>query len=159
MNGRNHPDITNSTAYKLHRATTLIDKLADDYLGREHGIHYAPFLVLLMVRVLGEPSQQAIASNLDVSRASVTQRVAGLVDRELLAVASDPADSRANIVRLTSTGAALVERAWLGLEHHQNGLDAGVDEPALIAQLDRIIANALAALGPATARTTQGARS
>jgi DNA-binding MarR family transcriptional regulator len=140
------PDITSSTAFKLHRATVLIDRIADDYLTREHGIHYAPFLVLLMVRVLGEPSQQAIARNLDVSRASVTQRVSGLVESGLLEVTPDPADSRANIVRLTTPGRALVDSAWRGLEQHQSGLDAGVDEPALVAQLDRIISNAVAVL-------------
>ena len=140
------PDITSSTAFKLHRATVLIDRIADDYLTREHGIHYAPFLVLLMVRVLGEPSQQAIARNLDVSRASVTQRVSGLVGSGLLEVTPDPADSRANIVRLTTPGRALVDSAWRGLEQHQSGLDVGVDEPALVAQLDRIISNAVEAL-------------
>ena len=140
------PDITSSTAFKLHRATVLIDRIADDYLTREHGIHYAPFLVLLMVRVLGEPSQQAIARNLDVSRASVTQRVSGLVESGLLEVTPDPADSRANIVRLTTPGRALVDSAWRGLEQHQSGLDVGVDEPALVAQLDRIISNAVEAL-------------
>ena len=140
------PDITSSTAFKLHRATVLIDRIADDYLTRGHGIHYAPFLVLLMVRVLGEPSQQAIARNLDVSRASVTQRVSGLVESGLLEVTPDPADSRANIVRLTESGRELVDRAWRGLEQHQSGLDAGVDEPALVAQLDRIISNAVEAL-------------
>lgn len=139
-------DITASTAFKLHRATVLIDRLADEYLEREHGIRYAPFLVLLMVRVLGEPSQQAIARNLDVSRASVTQRVSGLVDSGLLEVTPDPADSRANIVRLTAPGRVLVDSAWRGLEQHQSGLDAGVDEPALVAQLDRIISNAVEAL-------------
>lgn len=139
-------EITSSTAFKLHRATVLIDRLADNYLEREHAIRYAPFLVLLIVRVLGEPSQQAIAANLDVSRASITQRVTALADRDLIVVSPDPADSRANIVRLTADGLALVDRAWSGLENHQNGLDEGVDEPALIAQLDRIIANAVEAL-------------
>lgn len=140
------PDITSSTAFKLHRATVLIDRIADDYLSREHGIRYAPFLVLLMVRVLGEPSQQAIARNLDVSRASVTQRVSGLVENGLLEVTPDPGDSRANIVRLSTAGRVLVDSAWRGLEQHQSGLDAGVDESALVAQLDRIISNAVEAL-------------
>lgn len=140
------PDITSSTAFKLHRATALIDRVADEYLAREHGIHYAPFLVLLMVRLLGEPSQQAIARSLDVSRASVTQRVSALIERGLLAVSPDPADARANVVRLTTDGAVLVDSAWRGLEQHQSGLDAGVDEPALVAQLDRIISNAVEAL-------------
>ncbi len=136
--------IQNSAVFKLHRAVTLLDRLADEYLEREHGVRYAPFLVLLMVRVLGSTSQHAIAANLDVSRASITQRVAGLAQRGLLAVVPDPADSRANIVSLTPSGLALVSAAWDGLENQQNGLDRGVDEPALVEQLDRLIANAVA---------------
>lgn len=134
-------DITNSTAFKLHQATMLVDRIADDYLQREHGIRYAPFLVLLMVRVMGPTSQQAIAASLDVSRASITQRVATLVADGLLEVTKDPTDARANIVALTSNGAAKVSLAWSGLEEHNSGLDDGVDEPALRAQLDVIISN------------------
>jgi len=134
-------DITQSTAFKLHRATLLIDRLADDYLQREHGIRYAPMLVLLMVRVSGPSSQQAIAHNLDVSRASVTQRVTQLTRDGLLAV--EATDGRTNRVTLTPAGERLFDAAWAGLEAHQNGLERGVDEPALVAQLDRIIANAL----------------
>ena len=140
-------DITTSTAFKLHRATALIDRIADDYLSREHGIRYAPFLVLLMVRVMGESSQRALATALQVSRASITQRVSALVGLGLLAVAGDPRDSRANIVSLTGAGARLVTTAWTGLEQLQDGLDHGVDEPALVAALDRIIANGERILG------------
>lgn len=134
-------DITESLAFKLHRVTALLDRNADDYLSRGHGIRYAPFQVLLLARVLGPTSQQRIAANLGVSRASVTQRLAALVDRGLLAVDPDPQDARANLVRLTEEGTALVDAAWQGLQRRQDGLDDGVDEPALRAQLDRILAN------------------
>ena len=134
-------DILNSTAFKLHQATLLIDRIADEYLQREHGIRYAPFLVLLMARVLGETSQQAIAANLGVSRASVTQRVSALQATGLLDVRTDPNDSRANLVTLTTAGTTTIEAAWTGLEQHQSGLDTGVDEKALAKQLDRLIAN------------------
>ena len=139
--------IRNSTAFKLHQATLLVDRLADEYLVREHGIHYAPFLVLLMTRMLDQPSQQSIAGALGVSRASITQRVGALVERGLLQVAPDPADARANVVELTSAGSTLVEIAWEGLENHQNGLEEGVDDDALAAQLDRIIANGTSIIG------------
>lgn len=133
--------ILNSTAFKLHQATLLIDRSADEYLQREHGIRYPAFLVLLMARVLGPTSQQAIAANLGVSRASITQRVTGLQDAAYLAISKDPTDSRANIVALTAAGTALIDAAWQGLDNHQSGLDEGVDEQALAAQLDRLIAN------------------
>lgn len=140
------PDITDSTAFKLHRATVLIDRIADDYLQTHHGIRYAPFLVLLMVRLIGPTTQQSVAAALNVSRASVTQRVGALVEARLLSVETDPNDSRANRVSLSPEGGALLERAWQGLESHQNGLDDDVDEQALAAQLDRLIANAVSIL-------------
>jgi DNA-binding MarR family transcriptional regulator len=135
--------ITDSTAFKLHRATVLLDRIADDYLVANHGIRYAPFLVLLMARVLGPTTQQAIAANLGVSRASVTQRVSALVASGLMSAEKSATDARANTVVLTEEGATLVDAAWTGLEQHQNGIDEGVDEPALAMQLDRLIANAL----------------
>lgn len=137
-------DITESTAFKLHRATVLLDRLADSYLQREHGIRYAPFLVLLMARVLGPTSQQAIADNLDVSRASISQRVSQLVADGL--VETTATDGRTHRVALTPRGTELFDRAWAGLEAHQNGVDDGVDDAALATQLDRLIANATALL-------------
>lgn len=139
--------IRTSTAFKLHQATHLVDRLADEYLVREHGIHYAPFLVLLMARLAGASNQQAIAQALGVSRASVTQRVGALVDRGLLRVRPDPSDARANLVELTPEGTELVETAWQGLEHHRTGLEDGVDEQQLAQQLDRIIANGTTIIG------------
>lgn len=133
--------ILDSVAFKLHQATALLDRAADAYLQREHGIRYAPFLVLLMVRVMGEPSQRAIADAIDVSRASITQRVSQLTESGLVTVEADPRDVRANLVRLTDAGVGLVDAAWAGLEEHDSGLGAGVDEAAIVAQLDRIIAN------------------
>jgi DNA-binding MarR family transcriptional regulator len=135
-----------STAFKLHRATVLIDRLADAYLVREHGIHYSAFVVLLMASVLGEASQTTIAENLAVSRASITQRVAALAEAGLVEVRPDPSDSRAKLVRLTGHGHTVFASAWQGLEAHQSGLDEGVDEVALAAQLDSLIANALRVL-------------
>jgi len=136
--------ITDSTAFKLHRVTALIDRLADDYLYSNHGIRYAPMLVLLMCRILGPTSQQAIANNLNVSRASVSQRVAQLVASGL--ITTEPLDGRTSRVTLTPAGASLFDTAWAGLEAHQNGLEAGVNEAVLAEQLDRIIDNAKALL-------------
>lgn len=133
--------ILNSTAFKLHQATLLIDRSADTYLRREHDLGYAHFLVLLIVRVAGPTSQRSIAENLGVSRASITQRVTALTRDGLLVVTPDPDDSRAHLVDLTDGGCDRVDRAWKGLDAHDDGLDAGVDDAALATQLDIIIAN------------------
>jgi DNA-binding MarR family transcriptional regulator len=94
-----------------------------------------------MVRVLGPTSQQAIAQNLGVSRESVTQRVTQLERDGLLAV--EPTDGRTNRVSLTAAGETRFDAAWAGLETHQSGIERGVDEAALAAQLDRLIANGM----------------
>ena len=136
--------ILNSTAFKLHRATLLIDRIADEYLQQHHGIRYAPMLVLLMARLLGPTSQQKIAENLGVSRASVSQRVTPLVAEGLLEI--EKLDGRTHRVTLTDHGREVFDAAWAGLESHQSPLDDGVDEAALAAQLDRLIANGMALL-------------
>jgi len=135
-----------SPAVKLHRATVLLDRLADDYLRDHHGIRYAPFLILLMLGILGPSTQQRLATNLDVSRASITQRIGGLSADGLVRVEVDPQDARAHRVDLTERGRELLERAWSGLDAHQDGVDRGVDSAALVAQLDVLIENATAAL-------------
>jgi len=139
--------ITDSTAFKLHKATVLVDRVADRYLHERHGIRYSSFLVLLMVGTLEEPTQREIADSLNVSRASITQRVGQLIADDLVTTRQDSDDARAKTVSLTGKGAGLLHRAWNGLESHQDGLDAGVDEVALVRQLDQLIANALQILG------------
>jgi DNA-binding MarR family transcriptional regulator len=139
-------EITQFTSFKLHQATALIDRVADNYLQSTHGIRFAPYLVLLMVEVLGPTDQQSIATALDVSRASITQRVGALRERNLLRVEPSPADPRANLVSLTVEGERLVHAAWQGLDRDLAEVDEGVDEAALAAQLDRLIRNSLAVL-------------
>jgi len=135
--------IAGSTAFKLHRATLLVDRVADRYLHRRHGIGYSSFLVLLTVGTLEAPTQSEIANSLNVSRASITQRVGQLIADDLVAIRRDSEDRRAKTVLLTEKGAGLLDRAWDGLESHQDGLDDGVDEVKLVRQLDQLISNAL----------------
>lgn len=139
-------DIVESAVFKLHRATALVDRVADRYLQEHHGIRYSGFLVLLTVGTVGQQTQRQIADRLDVSRASITQRLGRLLDDGLVTARPHPDDARANTVSLSRKGTALLERAWQGLESHQDGVDAGVDVKTLVQQLDQIIDNALLAL-------------
>ncbi|HSN35718.1 MAG TPA: MarR family transcriptional regulator [Arthrobacter sp.] len=139
-------DIVESAVFKLHRATALVDRVADRYLQEHHGIRYSGFLVLLTVGTGGQQTQRQIADRLDVSRASITQRLGRLLDDGLVTARPHPDDARANTVSLSRKGTALLERAWQGLESHQDGVDAGVDVKTLVQQLDQIIDNALLAL-------------
>lgn len=144
--------ISDSLAFKLHQATVLVDKAADHYLRTHHDISYSLLVVLLMVGVLDHPSQREIADNLDVSRASITQRITALTGRGLVRVAPSGQDARAVQVSLTEAGAVLLAAAWQGLESYDDGIDRGVDVAALERELDTLIDNARAHL----ARTREG---
>ena len=139
-------DLRQSTVFKLHRATTLVNRVSDEYLNAHHGIRYAPFLVLLAIRIAGPSPQQAIARSLDVSRASVTQRVQQLRQQGLVDVTISTQDQRVNEVALTLSGRRLTDAAWHGLEATLDEVDQGVDDTGLRRQLDRLIANCTAAL-------------
>lgn len=139
-------DLRQSTVFKLHRATSLVNRVSDEYLLARHGIHYAPFLVLLAVRIAGPSSQQHIAQSLDVSRASVTQRIQQLTRLGLVDVTISASDARANVVNLTIPGRRLTDAAWHGLEAALDAVDHGVDDAMLRNQLDRLISNCTMAL-------------
>jgi DNA-binding MarR family transcriptional regulator len=130
-------------ALTLHRATALVDRVADAYLRPSHGIGISSFAALVTIDALQPARQSEIARGLDVSRAAVTQRLGGLVERGLIAIAPDEADSRANLVRLTPSGQRLLADAWSGLARQDDGVEDGIDLAALQASLDRLIANAV----------------
>lgn len=146
MDDTEQQDIVGSAVFKLHRATALVDRVADRYLQEHHGIRYSAFLVLLTIGTAGQLTQRQIADKLDVSRASITQRLGRLLGDDLVTAGRHPDDARANTISLSRKGAELLERAWRGLETHQDGVDEGVDVRALVQQLDRIIDNALRVL-------------
>lgn len=138
--------IAESLAYKLHQATVLVDRAADQYLRAHHDISYSLLVVLLVVGVLETPSQREIADHLEVSRASITQRITVLTQRGLVRVSPSDHDARAVQVQLTAAGGALLTAAWQGMESYEDGLDAGIDVAALTRELDLLIANARAHL-------------
>lgn len=104
----------------------LVDKAADRYLHAHHGISYSLLVVLLLVGVLDRPSQRQITDHLDVSRASITHRIAMLTKRGLVQVAPSKHDARAIEVSLTAKGGALLDAAWHGLKTYEDGIDRGV---------------------------------
>jgi DNA-binding MarR family transcriptional regulator len=147
MKDRFRTTLLASPVLKLHLATALVDRATDQYLRGAHGISYSHFVVLLTIGILGQPHQRAVADSLDVSRASITQRVTALRGRGLVRVKPDEADARSQRVSLTDDGESLLETAWCGLEAHDDGLEDGVDIHALERELDTLIQNARGYLG------------
>lgn len=136
------PPITESLAFTLHRATVLVDRVADTFLRTHFDLSYSLFSVLLIAGTMHGPHQSRIAEALAVSRASITQRVAALGERGLVRTVPDAHDGRATQVVLTPAGGALLADAWAAMESHENGIDRGVDVATLTRELHRLIANA-----------------
>lgn len=135
------PYASQRLALALHRATSLVDRVADAHLRSTQGVGIAAFSTLVTIQALAPARQSDIARGLGVSRAAVTQRLAELVDRGWVHVTPDPVDSRAHAVSLTDAGATLIAQAWDGLARSNDGLEDGVDIASLQRQLDVLIAN------------------
>lgn len=133
-------------ALTLHKATALVDRVADAYLRPAHDLTISMFTALVTIEAIGPARQSEIARALDVSRAAVTQRLVELVARELVEVTPDAADQRANCVVVTPTGRRVLGAAWQGLAESDDGLENGVDLERLQSALDTLVANATAYL-------------
>lgn len=140
---KTHP-ISDSLAFKLHKATVLVDQAADIFLRTQFGISYSEFSVLLIAGTMPSPNQRQIADALGVSRASITQRLARLIEKDLASTTPDERDSRAYLVKPTKKGGALLAAAWQAMELDDDGIDQGVDTVGLTRELDVLIANAVA---------------
>jgi len=146
------PGDSRRLALALHRATALVDRVADAYLRPAHGIGASSFAALVTIDTLGSARQSAIAGALGVSRAAVTQRIAELSADGLVDVDADPTNRRARLVTLSPAGRRLLSDAWEGLGRSEDGLETGVDLVALQTALDRLIANAEAHLASRRSR-------
>lgn len=155
MSNESPAPIPQSLAFALHRATVLIDRAADLFLRSRHDISYSLFSVLLIVGSSDRITQREVADMLGVSRASITQRVAQLVSRGLIRTAPHQTDARAVNLSLTRQGGELLEGAWHDLDTSDDDIEAGVDVPALLAQLQILISNAEASICATRSRDAQ----
>jgi DNA-binding MarR family transcriptional regulator len=102
-------------SYELHKLTARLDQAADELLRREQGISYARFLALFAV-CQTNGSQRDVARWLGQTEPSTSRMVAVLSDEELLEVIRPEGVSNRRQLRLTDTGAELVERCGRLLE-------------------------------------------
>lgn len=135
-------DLHQRLALTLHKASGLVDRVADSYLRSAHDMGISVFATMVVIDAVGPARQSVVAQALGVSRAAVTQRLAELVDRRLVDVSADPENRGARLVRLSRTGRRTLAQAWDGLAAFDDGIEDGVDLVALLTQLDLLVANA-----------------
>ena len=101
--------MTNSLNYELHKLTARLDRAADRILRELEGISYSRFLTLFAVKN-GAANQRALAAWLGQSEPSTSRMVRVLTAEGLLEAARIPGEGNSRRLRLTSSGAELVER-------------------------------------------------
>jgi DNA-binding MarR family transcriptional regulator len=102
-------------SYELHNLTARLDRAADELLSREQGISYARFLALFAVGQTNG-SQRDLARWQGQTEPSTSRMVNVLADEGLLEVTRLEGAGNRRRLRLTRSGALMVERGGRLLE-------------------------------------------
>jgi DNA-binding MarR family transcriptional regulator len=102
-------------SYELHKLTARLDRAADELLRREQGVSYPRFLALFAVRETNG-SQRDLARWLGQTEPPTSRMVTVLADEGLLEVTRTEGAGNRRRLRLTTSGAQLVERCGHLLE-------------------------------------------
>lgn len=119
----------------LLTTTRRIDAACAAVLAR-HGLSEGLFAVLLAVNASPGIAPRSLASQLLVTRATVTGLVDGLTKRGLLRRATDPEDRRSQMLHVTGAGAALASELSSIYAAWMNQLTAGISKEQRDAAFD-----------------------
>ncbi len=100
-------DFAFSELYLLHETVLFLDRIAEEEILPPFGLTYADSLLLIMIRHHPGSSQQELAGYLNLGKSSLSQRLAGLLARRLVAQKPRPENRRENSVDLSPLGLKL----------------------------------------------------
>jgi len=86
----------------------------------------------------GPPNQVQLAAQAGTEAKMTSDVVTRLEAKGLIARETDPQDSRAKVIRITSAGAAMAQRAILAVEAADAAFFGAVDEPQLVSLLRQL---------------------
>jgi len=93
-----------SFMYALHQTYFLAEKRLESRLRDIHGITFSQFLILLGLHCTGKSSQNAIASFLFITEATVSRHVSVLEKAKYLTRKADATNRRRHILEMTMLG-------------------------------------------------------
>ena len=113
-------------------------------MGERAGLAMRPYLYGILARIRDRQPVRIsdVAEDMDYDRSTISRHVAELTNLGCVARASDPADGRVVILRLTDEGTRVIERVYEAWTSTLDELTAEWDEPdretflALLARLD-----------------------
>jgi MarR family transcriptional regulator, organic hydroperoxide resistance regulator len=98
--------------FLLHEIVVLLDGLARKRVLEPLGLTYSEFLVAMSAREFDAPTQSEVGFRLEMSKSLVSQRVASLVQKDILCQRRDPANRRQVRLELTKNGAVVTETIY-----------------------------------------------
>lgn len=102
-------------ARKSRDMARVVTRIYDDAL-REHGVRASQLTMLVAIGLAGEVRSSALADMLDIEASTASRNLSRLRQQGWIASAADPEDGRGTVVRLTQSGAGLIDAAgptWL----------------------------------------------
>lgn len=117
--------------FRFFNEVGIIDQLARAKLESvlPDGLKMSQFIVLNhLVRLGGDWSPARLANAFQVTKGAITNTLQRLESRGLVAVASDPHDGRAKLVRLTATGRRTRKKCVRAVKPVLVGMEAHFDE-------------------------------
>ena len=126
---------------RLGRIHEVINQLARYSVGAR-GLRTTDLRIMNLLFDAGTLSINELARRAHVDKAWISRSVMQLMQRRWVSKQPDPADARAQLIRLTPKSRALLESVRPQMQSNEERLLAGVNEALLKKQLDKVLANA-----------------
>jgi DNA-binding MarR family transcriptional regulator len=110
--------VANYSGYLLQHLASLLARQTDQSLQERLGIGFSEYKILVTVEQSTRIQQRDIADSLGQTEASISRQMRLLLRKGLLISHIDPKDHRSHVIRLTQSGARLIEAA------HQTFIDS-----------------------------------
>lgn len=104
--------------YRMHLATTLLDKAFDNVLRMHAQITLSQFTLLLAIEELQPTGQRAVVGYLKYTPGAVSRGIKAATMKGWLEIKDNPKDKREQIILLTAAGSTQIECGLRVLESH-----------------------------------------
>ena len=134
-------------AYRIERVHAHLAAQASALLAREVGLTPRQWWIIADLYELKPRTATELAERSDVDKGLLSRNLKALAENGLIAMRTDPADQRQQILSLTEAGVAMYEQALPLMKARNQRLIDGVspdDYETFLSVLDRIDAAALA---------------
>jgi len=136
---------TNKITFNIHRASFLLDRIADRALQDKFALTYAQFRILMAIDSKKNLSQKDIASFWEVSEAAVSRQLENLKGKALIACQEDRQNRRKNVLALTQKGREQLLKSYKLISQRYQDIYKVIDaktQDQLVGNLEKLVDSA-----------------